>query len=97
MLYNSGWLEKRGFDGSKRLDRISVYILQIANETKDEYNLLICGDFSSRTGIEQDFVNFDNMAKCTFVPDEYVLDDNILRFSQDDVIHTNGRKLLDFC
>ena len=48
------------------LDRISEYILQIANKTKYQYSLLICGDFNSRTGIERDFVNFDNVAICNF-------------------------------
>ena len=40
------------------LERISNFIIKIANKTNDSYNLLICGDFNCRTGNEQDFVFF---------------------------------------
>lgn len=58
---------------------------------------MICGDFNCRTGTEPDFVVFDNDAISDFLPDGYQIDENFLRFSQDKILNTNGRKLLDFC
>ena len=42
-------------------ERISNFIVNIANETSDCHNILICGDCNSRIGNEQD-VMFDNYA-----------------------------------
>lgn len=80
------------------LDRITNYIIKIANDTNDNYNILICGDFNSRIGNESDYVIFDNDANIDKLPIDYVPDEIISpRFSQDHTINTNGRKLLDFC
>ena len=79
------------------LDRISDHIIQIANETNNNYNILLCGDLNSRTGSEQDFVIFDNDVNMDLLPDDYEADENLQRFSQDSSININGRKLLDFC
>ena len=79
------------------LDRISDHIIQIANETNNNYNILLCGDLNSRTGSEQDFVIFDNDVNMDLLPDDYEVDENLQRFSQDSSININGRKLLDFC
>lgn len=79
------------------LDRITNYIIKIANDTNENYNILICGDFNSRIGNEKDYVIFDNDANIDILPIDYVPDDISPRFSQDHIINTNGRKLLDFC
>lgn len=79
------------------LDRITNYIIKIANDTNDNYNILICGDFNSRIGNENDYVIFDNDANIDILPIDYVPDDITPRFSQDNITNANGRKLLDFC
>ena len=79
------------------LDRISNFIIKIANDTNDCYNVLICGDFNSRVGNEKNYVIFDNDANMDILPTDYQVDDTIPRFSQDSTVNTNGRKLLDFC
>ena len=79
------------------LDRISQNIVQIANETNDKYNIMLCGDFNSRTASEQDFVIFDNDVNLDLLPSDYEVDNTLPRFSQDRIINTNGRKLLEFC
>ena len=79
------------------LDRISNYIIKIANDTNDCYNILICGDLNSRFGNEKDYVVFDNDANIEILPIDYNIDVHIPRFSQDSIVNTNGRKLLDFC
>lgn len=79
------------------LDRISNFIIQIANETNDNYNLIICGDFNSRTGTDIDYVYYDNIFNIHALPDDYVIDEELFRYSQDKIINSNGRKLLEFC
>ena len=79
------------------LDRISDFIVKIAHDTHNCYNILICADFNSRTGTENDFVVFDNNANMGVLLDDYLIDEFLTRFSQDHVINSNGRKLLDFC
>ncbi|MEW8548380.1 MAG: reverse transcriptase family protein, partial [Candidatus Thiodiazotropha sp.] len=79
------------------LDRICDHIIQISNDTNDCYHLMICGDFNSRTGIESDYVIFDEALNIPVLPDDYETDDALVRFSQDKCVNTNGRKLLEFC
>ena len=56
------------------LDRISNYILKIANDTNDCFNLLLCGDFNGRTGNERDHVMFDNDVNIDILPIDYKKD-----------------------
>ena len=79
------------------LDRISDFILEIANETNNNYNLMICGDFNSRTSTNLDFVLYDNDANIHALPSDYTIDENLPRFSQDYITNQNGRNLLEFC
>ena len=79
------------------LDRISNYILKIANDTNDCFNVMICGDFNSRIGNERDYVMFDNDVNIDILPIDYGTDTVITRYSQDNKVNANGRKLLDFC
>ena len=79
------------------LERISNYVTKIANDTNDCYYLLICGDLNSRVGNEKDYVIFDNTANIDILPIDYKTYEIIPRFSQDNTINTNGRKLLNFC
>ena len=79
------------------LERITNFIIKIANDTNNCYNVLICGDFNRRIGYQKDYVIFDNDANIDILPLDYEIDTIIPRFSQDNTINTNGRKLLDFC
>ena len=79
------------------LDRISDHILQIANETNNQYHLLICGDFNGRTGTEPDYVIFDTDVNVPVLPDDYETDIELQRFSQDNIVNHSGRKALEFC
>ena len=78
------------------LERISDYIVEISNSTENCYHVLICGDMNSRTGTENDFVTLDNLNN-DMLPEDYVTDDFMARFSEDKSINSNGRKLLDLC
>lgn len=61
-------------------------------------NALLCGDFNARTGCkEADFIVNDNVSHIP-VSDTYQRDTNIdFRNSQDHVIDTRGRELLELC
>ena len=78
------------------LDRISDFIVKIANTTDNCYNMLILGYLNSRIGVEHDFVILDN-SNNDHLPDDYVPDEFLPRVSEDLKINANGRKLLDFC
>ena len=78
------------------LDRISDFIVNIANGTKNCYNILICGGMNSRVGNDHDFVILDNSSN-DVLSDDYVADECWPRSSGDKIINANGRKLLDFC
>lgn len=78
------------------LDRISEYIVKIANDTDNCYNIMICGDLNSRVGTEPDFVILDN-SRNDVLPEDYLPDDFLPRQSEDKIVNLNGRKLLDFC
>ena len=58
---------------------------------------MICGDFNSRTSTCQDFVIYDNDANTHALPYDYIIDENLPRFSEDHIINQNGRRLLEFC
>ena len=65
------------------LDRIPNYIIKIANDTNDCYNILI----NSRVGNEKDYVVFDNDANIEILPIDYNIDVHIPRFSQDSIVN----------
>ena len=48
-------------------------------------------------GKEQDYVVFDNYANIDLLSDDYEKDENFERFSKDNTVNVNGRKLLEFC
>ena len=78
------------------LNRISDFILQIANENNNYYSLMVCGDLNSRTSTCQEIVIYDNDASIHALPYDYIIDKNLPRFSEDHIINQNGRKLLEF-
>ena len=68
------------------LDRISEYIVKIANDTDNFYNILICGDLNSRVGTEPDFVILDN-SRNDVLPEDYVPDVFLPRQSEDKIVN----------
>ena len=77
------------------LVRISDFIVKIANDTENCYNIMICRDMNSRVGNDHDLVILNNSSN--ILPDDYVPDECLQRSSEDKTINANGRKLLDFC
>lgn len=68
------------------LDRISEYIVKIANDTDNCYNIMICGDLNSRVGTEPDFVILDN-SRNDVLPEDYLPDDFLPRQSEDKIVN----------
>ena len=83
---------------SNIFDRLVDSVVHIENKAQNDCSLLICGDFNSRTSINPDFVVDDDPVHMSVLPDEYTLDIELQRFSEDRG-HTdnNGLLLLELC
>ena len=55
----------------------------IENKTNDNCSFLIYGDFNSRTSINPGFVEEDGFVHMSVLPDEYIPDNQLPRFSSD--------------
>ena len=70
----------------------------IEDKSSNNCSFLICGDFNSKTSVDPDFVEDDSTAHVSVLPDEYVPDSYLQRFSEDiGHVNSNGLLLLDFC
>ena len=59
---------------------------------------LLCWDLNAHSSNKPDFVNNDNTEHISVLPDDYVSDTQMPRYSQDEGhINSNGHLLLDFC
>jgi len=79
-------------------DILSEYIACKHNHTNGQYNILLSGDFNSRTSVNRDYIDFDTSGEFLSLPDDYTADRVRPRVSQDNG-HTNnnGIALLEFC
>lgn len=79
-------------------DRLLDSVVFIENVSQNNCHVLLCGDFNSRTSISPDYVTDDESVHMSVLPDEYVSDTQMTRYSKDEG-HTNnnGLLLLDFC
>ena len=72
-------------------------VVYIENVTQNACNFLICGDFNGRTSVNPDFVKEDDSIHMPVLPDEYIPDVKLPRFSQDNGhVNNNGLLLLEF-
>ena len=79
-------------------DRLLDSFIFIENTSQNDCTILLCGDFNSRSSNSPDYVVDDDSVHMSVLPDEYVSDTQLPRFSED-TGHTNnnGLLLLDFC
>lgn len=79
------------------LDRLSDSLLYYENN-KTESRCFLLGDFNARTACDPDYVVDDTTEKAYNLPDDYVCDVPMQRFSQDlRRPYGNGINLLEFC
>ena len=79
-------------------DRLLDSVVLIESKSQFPSNLIICGDFNSRTSTNADFVEEDQTAHMSVLPDDYMPDRYMSRYSQDKGhVNNNGLLLLDFC
>ena len=78
-------------------DRLLDFITSI--HSKDEhFDILLCGDMNARTSTNPDYVIDDNLLHMSMLPDDYLVDTVLPRFSQDyGRTNNNGSLLLDLC
>ncbi len=62
-------------------------------------SVLLCGDFNSRTGTQQDYIFNDSCDTLLSLPSNYIPDrsDVPVRCNLDEKVNNYGRKLIDFC
>ena len=79
-------------------DRLLDSIVFIENKSQGNCNLLLCGDFNSRTSNCPDFVVDDGTMHMSVLLDDYISDTQMPRFSEDEGhINNNGILLLKLC
>lgn len=77
-------------------DTLLDNIIYIKNLTDDKCNFVCLGDFNARVGNRNDFVSDDNSKYINILPDDYVIDTELHRNTQDNGVNSNGLILIDF-
>lgn len=89
---------RQSMNDSNVFDRLLDSVAYIENRANIKCRLIICGDLNSRTSIKPDFVEDDGSAHMSVLPDEYVSDNPLPRFSEViGHVNRNRLQLLDFC
>lgn len=79
-------------------DRLNDSVISINSITNEQCHILLAGDFNSRTSDNADYVAFDSDSNFDVLPDDYIADKCLPRFSQDKGhLNSNGTFLLDLC
>lgn len=79
-------------------DRLFDSVSVINNSTDGQCNILLSGDFNSRTSDNADFIHFDGNDDFNLLLDDYTVDITRPRFSQDKGhTNSNGMAFVDFC
>ena len=77
-------------------DRLLDHMVEQENRSNGNCSFIICGDMNARTKNLSDMIESDD-SRYVPLPDDYLYDNNIARYSQDKVINAHGHLLLDFC
>ena len=89
---------RQAFLSEHTYDRVIDLIVSINSQNENDFNFVLCGDLNSRCSDAPDFVVDDNIINLEVLPDDYLIDANMNRVSQDKGhIDSNGRLLLDLC
>ena len=79
-------------------DRLLDSVVFIENMSQGNCNLLLCGDFNSRSSNYPDFIVDDGTTHMSVLPDDYVSDIQMPRSSENEGhVNNNGLLLLDLC
>ena len=79
-------------------DRLLDSVAHIENNSVNNCSILACGDWNARTSVNPDFVEDDDPVHMSVLPDEYIPDVQLPRYSEDKGhVNNNGLCLLDFC
>ena len=89
---------RQAFVETHTYDRLLDHIVSLHSKHETDFNFLLCGDLNSHTSDCPDFVQFDNETNIDVLPDDYCIDFNSSRTSQDKGrLNNNGHLLLDLC
>ena len=89
---------RQSMNESNVFDRLLDSVVFIENKANSNCSVLLCGDINGRTSVNPDFVEEDGSVHVSVLPDEYVPDNFLPRFSEDiGHVNNNGLLLLDLC
>ncbi|MCG8047974.1 MAG: reverse transcriptase family protein, partial [Candidatus Thiodiazotropha endolucinida] len=78
-------------------DRILQNIAMFEQQNRNNCQFLICGDFNARIANLADYVEDDSVNHVDVLPDDYIEDVPMSRWSEDTGTNQFGPYLLDFC
>ena len=85
------------YDERNIFDTILQDIVSFENLTEGKCNIFVCGDLNARTGTKSDYVENETAQILDLLPDDYILDQPLPRYSEDSVCNEYGNCLLDLC
>jgi len=85
------------YDDENIYDSLVQDIVEFNAIYENKTSFIITGDFNSRTGNRNDFVNDEYLHNLNMLPDDYSIDVFLPRNSQDKIVNENGKLLIDFC
>ena len=84
-------------DGISIFDQILQCVVHVESSSRSKCQFLICGDFNARVANLSDYVENDFASHVSVLPDDYVEDIPMARWSEDIGTNQYGPFLLDFC
>ena len=78
--------------GSSRQDDICTI-----EKENENCHIIITGDLNSRIGLKDGYVYFEYIETMNFLPDDFLIDECMTRYSQDGKVNENSKLLLELC
>ena len=98
LCYNTPEGSSREIYNDKSIfEMISDDIISFEEQVEGRCSVFVCGDLNARTGVRNDFVENDSDYIVDLLPDNYITDQALPRYSEDRVCNDFGNCLLDLC
>ena len=88
---------RQGLNEDNMFDRISSYMVHLQSVSDKPCKFIICGDMNARVADMNDFVADDASRHIYALPEDYIADYSLPRYSKDTKSNSNGIAMIDFC
>ena len=88
---------RQGVNEDNMFDRISSYMVHLQSVSDKPCKFIICGDMNARVADMNDFVADDASRHIYALPEDYIADYSLPRYSKDTKSNSNGIAMIDFC